>query len=123
MFKSKSMVFIDTPSHGYLRVDKGKGMPNVADYFTPSSYSYSNSKYYYLEEDCDAIDFLKTIYSDYMDIMKNLPVEYTEDFIEDIIYGVIINTSILLWQVQIILSLNDTHKVLDLSFNTWIKSL
>ena len=85
MFESKSMVFIDTPSHGYLRVDKGKGVYNVLNYFTPSSYSYSNDKYHYLEEDCDAIDFLKAVYTNYTDIMKGLPVEYTDNFIEDII--------------------------------------
>jgi len=37
--------------------------------------------------------------------------------------GVIINTIILLWQVQIILSLNDSHNWLDLTFNTWFKNL
>ena len=37
--------------------------------------------------------------------------------------GVIINTSILLWQVQIILSLNDSNNWLDLTFATWFKNL
>ena len=37
--------------------------------------------------------------------------------------GVIINTIILLWQVQIVLSLNDAYGVLDLSLNTWFKNL
>ena len=39
------------------------------------------------------------------------------------VIGVIINTSILIWQVQIILSLNDSHNWLDLTFNTWFKNL
>ena len=37
--------------------------------------------------------------------------------------GVIINTLILIWQVQIVLSLNDAYGVLDLTFNTWFKNL
>lgn len=39
------------------------------------------------------------------------------------VIGVIINTIILLWQVQIVLSLNDAYGVLDLSLNTWFKNL
>ena len=39
------------------------------------------------------------------------------------VFAVIINTIILLWQVQIILSLNDSHNWLDLTFNTWFKNL
>jgi hypothetical protein len=39
------------------------------------------------------------------------------------VFGVIINTLILIWQVQIILSLNDAYGVLDLTFNTWFKNL
>ena len=39
------------------------------------------------------------------------------------VFAVIINTIILIWQVQIILSLNDAHGVLDLTFNTWFKNL
>ena len=39
------------------------------------------------------------------------------------VIAVIINTIILLWQVQIILSLNDSHNWLDLTFNTWFKNL
>ena len=85
MFKSKGMVFIDTPSHAYLRVNRGKGTSNVLNYFTPSNYSYSNNEYYYLEEDCDAIDFLKAVYTNYKDIWKGLPIEYTDNFIEDIV--------------------------------------
>jgi TRAP-type C4-dicarboxylate transport system permease small subunit len=37
--------------------------------------------------------------------------------------GVIINTSILLWQVQVIISLNNSHNWLDLTFDTWFNSL
>ena len=39
------------------------------------------------------------------------------------VFGVIINTIILLWQVQIVLSLNDAYGVLDLTFATWVKNL
>jgi len=39
------------------------------------------------------------------------------------VIGVIINTIILLWQVQIVLSLNDAYGVLDLSFVNWFKNL
>lgn len=37
--------------------------------------------------------------------------------------GVIINTSILLWQVQVIISLNNSNNWLDLTFDTWFNSL
>ena len=39
------------------------------------------------------------------------------------VFGVIINTLILIWHVQIVLSLNDAYGVLDLTFNTWFKNL
>ena len=39
------------------------------------------------------------------------------------VFAVIINTIILLWHVQVILSLNDAYGVLDLTFNTWFKNL
>ena len=39
------------------------------------------------------------------------------------VFAVIINTIILIWQVQIVLSLNDVYGVLDLTFNTWFKNL
>ena len=39
------------------------------------------------------------------------------------VFAVIINTLILIWQVQIVLSLNDAYGVLDLSFVNWFKNL
>ena len=36
---------------------------------------------------------------------------------------VMIMTCIMLWQVQIILSLNDSNNWLDLTFATWFKNL
>ena len=39
------------------------------------------------------------------------------------VIAVIINTLILIWHVQIVLSLNDAYGVLDLTFNTWFKNL
>jgi len=39
------------------------------------------------------------------------------------VIAIIINTLILIWQVQIVLSLNDAYGVLDLTFNTWFKNL
>ncbi len=39
------------------------------------------------------------------------------------VIAVILNTIILLWQVQVILSLNDSNNWLDLTFSTWFKNL
>ena len=39
------------------------------------------------------------------------------------VFAVIINTLILIWQVQIVLNFNDAYGGLDLTFNTWFKNL
>ena len=51
------MLWISTPSHAYLRVDNLKG-------FSPSTFSRFNDKFYYLEEDADAPNFLAHIWGD-----------------------------------------------------------
>ena len=48
-------LFISDPGHGWLRVSKEEVKP-IKDKI--SSYSYMDRNYVYLEEDCDAGEFL-----------------------------------------------------------------
>jgi hypothetical protein len=50
--------FINDPGHGWLRVP----ISDVTNSgFNPSKYSYWNDEDFFLEEDCDAPDFLEAI--------------------------------------------------------------
>lgn len=51
-------LFIQTPGHGYLRV---KRADVAAVGITPSSYSPSDDAFFFLEEDCDANEFLDSV--------------------------------------------------------------
>jgi len=51
--------WISTPSHGYLIVPR-EDMQG----FNPSTYSRENKGFYYLEEDCDAPEYLQHIWGD-----------------------------------------------------------
>ena len=51
------MNWISTPAHGYLKVARSDMQG-----FNPSSYSRENKGFYYLEEDCDAPEYLKHIW-------------------------------------------------------------
>jgi len=51
------MNWISTPSHGCLRVKRSEMQG-----FNPSTYSRNNSKFYYLEEDCDAPEYMQHIW-------------------------------------------------------------
>jgi hypothetical protein len=77
------MKWISTPTHGYLRVKRSK-----IKGFRPSNYSYSNTKYYFLEEDCDAPEYFKHIYGENWKteyVNADIGETYTNDFIEQII--------------------------------------
>ena len=75
------MKFITTPSHGYLQVEKTIFRSKVpARRQKEFSYSYKDSKFVYLEEDCEMDLFLKIAYgtefSEYIDEV------YSEEFDE-----------------------------------------
>ena len=75
--------WISTLSHGYLKVKRSD-----LGGFKPSSYSYSNAKYYYLEEDYDAPEYFKHIYGEnWKTIYVNADIHttHTNNFIEQII--------------------------------------
>lgn len=72
MKTTKEYIFITTPSHGYLRVPLGElSKLGIAD--KVSSYSRMDSRYAYLEEDCDAPLFLNSIPNGY-----SITVNYSE---------------------------------------------
>lgn len=73
--------WISTPSHGYLIV-KREEMGG----FNPSNYSRKNAHSYYLEEDCDAPEFLQHAFgddwkADYVN-MRNVGSSFTDDQID-----------------------------------------
>ena len=66
-----------TPSHAYLKV-----LLSGVTYsgFKPSSYSYKNLDHFYLEEDCDAIDYLKALHGDkWQQHQRKIPEEFREE--------------------------------------------
>lgn len=65
------MLWVSTPTHGYLRTDNLKG-------FSPTTHSRANERYYYLEEDLDAPKYLQHIWGD----------EWKEKYIKHTIYEV-----------------------------------
>jgi len=76
-------VWYSTPSHGYLKVLLS-GV--ILSGFKPSTYSYQDNNHYYLEEDCDAVGYLKSLHNDdWINHAKNIPESYTDKFIDQII--------------------------------------
>jgi len=67
-------VRFEDPGHSWLRVPK-RDARRVG--FTPSSYSYQDQTYFYLEEDCDAPKFKKVWCSLNKSILED--TEYQED--------------------------------------------
>ena len=59
--RSDRAVWYITPSHGYLKVLISGVMCSG---FKPSKYSYQQGNNYYLEEDCDAVGYLKALHGD-----------------------------------------------------------
>jgi hypothetical protein len=70
------MLWISTPEHGYLQVSKR----TVKEYgFQPSCYSYQDKNDWFLEEDCDAPDFLKVMYpKEWTYVIKDIPESYQD---------------------------------------------
>jgi len=56
---TKRLEWISTPSHGYLKV-----LRMDLNGFNPSTYSRSNASFYYLEEDCDAGEYLAHVFGE-----------------------------------------------------------
>ncbi len=52
----KTLTFLSTPSHGFLRVPVSMMTDEV--FYCLSSYSFVGDRYFYLEEDCDCATFL-----------------------------------------------------------------
>ena len=72
-----------TPSHGYLKVLISGVLYSG---FEPSKYSYQNGNHYYLEEDCDAIGYLKSLHGDkWIKHNSKIPERLTDKFIEEIL--------------------------------------
>ena len=53
------LTFIDTPSHGYLKIHKNYFVTCGFDVKLISKYSGQDKNHVYLEEDCDASTFIK----------------------------------------------------------------
>ena len=73
--------WISTPSHGYLIVPR-EDMQG----FNPSTYSRENKGFYYLEEDCDAPEYLQHVWGDswkanYVNC-RNVGASFTDDDID-----------------------------------------
>ena len=74
-----NMTWITTPGHGYLQVTQHEYNFNKGD-FIASPYSYQNKDYIYLEEDCDASGFLKTMYpEEWVNVIHDIPERYDEN--------------------------------------------
>ena len=70
-------VWYITPSHGYLKVLISGVMCSG---FKPSKYSYKVLDYVYLEEDCDAPDYLKVLHgNEWIKHLHKIPSEYREE--------------------------------------------
>ena len=61
MEKQLNLTFIDSESHGYLRVNKDTFFQFKLNGSEFSKYSYYNNNNFYLEEDCDAIKFINIV--------------------------------------------------------------
>ena len=73
------MIWINTPYHGYLKVSV-KNQELIESKFKPTKYSFIQNGHWYLEEDIDAIRFMKKIWKkNWRDIFNRLPVEQHEN--------------------------------------------
>ena len=73
------MIWIDTPYHGYLKISV-KNQELIESKFKPTKYSFIQNGHWYLEEDIDAIRFMKKIWKkNWRDIFNRLPVEQHEN--------------------------------------------
>lgn len=73
------MMWIATPGHGYLQVTQEEYNFNKGD-FIASNYSYQSKDHIFLEEDCDASDFLKAMYpEEWRNVMHDIPETFDEN--------------------------------------------
>jgi len=73
------MIWIETPYHGYLKVHV-KNQELIQSKFEPTKYSFIKEGHWYLEEDVDAINFMKLIWKgNWRDIFQRLPVIQQEN--------------------------------------------
>jgi hypothetical protein len=81
--KILNLTFISTTSHGYLKVDKQtfKQLNFNGSEFSEYSYYQPNNNCFYLEEDCDAPEFVKIVKE------KGYKVNFNEIHIDDISLG------------------------------------
>ena len=76
----KQMRFISDPSHGWLQVPLSTFLEMKA---TASPYSYVNKPFIYLEEDCDAPDFLEKFSEKNNISMKDIFRHIKETFLNE----------------------------------------
>jgi|JYMV01.1.fsa_nt_gi hypothetical protein len=79
------MKWLSTPSHAYLKVKREEVHKTL---FRPSSYSFENTAFYFLEEDVDAPEYLKSLYgkdwrTEY--VKADIKEQYFDGHIEEII--------------------------------------
>ena len=73
------MIWINTPYHGYLKISV-KNKELIESKYIPTKYSFIQNGHWYLEEDIDAIRFMKKIWKkNWRDIFNRLPVEQHEN--------------------------------------------
>ena len=79
-----NLTFYDCVSHGYLQVSWADFVNIVKKYeYYPSEYSFKGRGYVYLEEDCDALKFLKVLKD------KGVSYEICEEFGGEAMYDLI----------------------------------
>jgi hypothetical protein len=77
MSKSINVVYIETPRHGYLKVDGDDVRArNISQSFSEYSYYDEDNDIFYLEEDCDASMFAKRCELDGVTIVE------TDDYMD-----------------------------------------
>ena len=84
--ETMNLTFYDCVSHGYLQVSWADFVNIVKKYnYYPSECSYKGRGYVYLEEDCDAPEFLKALKD------EGVSYEIHEEFRGDSMYDTIHN--------------------------------
>ena len=68
------MKFIETPSHGYLKITPMQLKEAMARGFVPTHYSYISKKSVLLEEDVDAYGFMQIMGIDFNTIQQTYQI-------------------------------------------------
>ena len=86
MSKTINVVYIETPRHGYLKVDGDDVRArNVSQSFSGYSYYDEDNDVFYLEEDCDASMFAKRCELDGVTIIEESDYMDSEEEAEKIL--------------------------------------